>query len=477
MSDIKTKALSGVMWGGVERFSMRGAQFLVNLILARLLSPEEFGLIAMLTVFMAISEVFIDGGFSTALIRQKSSSEADFSTVFYINLTISILFYLLLFLSAPYIASFYNQPELCLITRVYTFNLVINSLVAVNKVKLIIAVDFKTQTKISLISVLLSGVIAICCAYRGYGVWALVVQMLLNSFLNVLLSFYYIKWKPRLLFSSDSFKRLFGFGSKLLGASLIDKSYYQCYKLVIGKFFAPANLGLYDQAVQFSSFPYNNIGGVICRVALPVFSKFQDDKAQLLSVYNRFIRVLTFMIFPIVMGVCGISEPLIDILLTSKWSGCVIYLQILCFASLFESFIGLNLNLLFVTGRSDVVLRLVMIKKIVGITVLVISLYWGLIGVCVGRAFCCIYDSVLHAYSTKRILGVSLLSQFKEVSPQLLLSLIIMIIGMIITQLIHNSYIACLTIIVISILFYYFAVSLFKLTAWQDLRLIISKKC
>ncbi len=243
-SNLKKKTVNGVIWSFVERFSVQGVVFVLDLIIARIIGPDNYGLIALLAIFMTVSQVFIDGGFSSALIQRKSRTEADYSTVFYINLGISIFIYVLLFLAAPLIASFFGQPILSSITRVYSFNLVLNSLVAVNRTKLTIAVDFKTQSKISFYSALLSGIVGVVLALLGYGVWSLVVQALVLAGLNVLLSFYFVRWYPRSRFSTKSFKSLFSFGSKLLIANIISATYSKAYDVVIGKKYDETSLGL-----------------------------------------------------------------------------------------------------------------------------------------------------------------------------------------------------------------------------------------
>ena len=282
MSSLKTQTLSGLIWGFAEKFSVQVVQFVLTIFLARLLSPSEYGLIAMLTIFIAISQVFIDSGFSSALIQSQEKKDEDFNTVFIINLSISVLCYILLFVSAPYIAQFYSQPLLCSILRIYSLNMVLNALVAVHKTKLVIKVDFKTQSKISFIAVLLSGIIGIVCALNGLKVWSLVIQTLSLGILNVVLYNYFVKWFPNFTFSKESFRRLFSFGSKLLMASLIGTIYNNIYSLVIGKKFPPEYLGNYSRGHQFSYFITDNISGILQKVTFPILSQIQNSDEQLL---------------------------------------------------------------------------------------------------------------------------------------------------------------------------------------------------
>ena len=328
-NDLKDKTVRGVAWSFVERFSVQGVTFALELIIARLVGPENFGLIAMLAIFMSVSQVFIDGGFSSALIQRQERSEADFSTVFYINIAISLVLYAALFVGAPAIARFFNQPILEPVTRVYSLNLVINSLVAVNKTKLTIAVDFKTQSKISFFSALLSGLFGVSLALMGWGVWALVWQTLVSAVLNVLISFYYVRWFPRAPFSTLSFHRLFAFGSKLLVANLISALYAKIYDLVVGKKFSSGLLGLYSRADKFNQFASSNISGILQRVSFPVLSEIQDDDARLLGAYRQYLQMSALVVFPLIMGLCGIARPLIQLLLGQEWMGCVPLMQIL----------------------------------------------------------------------------------------------------------------------------------------------------
>lgn len=466
--DLKSKVTRGVIWSAVERYSVKGVEFLLFLILARLLTPHDYGLIGMLAIFMALSQVFIDGGFSSALIQKKDRNEDDYSTVFYINFGISVVIYVILFFGAPLIASFYDQPLLKPITRIYSLNLIINSLVAVNKVKLVVAVDFKTQSKISLASAIFSGLAGIICAYKGMGVWALVVQMLVKSVLNFLLSFYYVRWYPKLLFSSASFHRLFSYGSKLLVASIIHSIYANIYNLVIGKQFASATLGLYTRAQQFTSFVGTNLSGVLQRVSFPVLSEIQDDNDRLLSAYKKYIRVSTWVAFPLIFGLCGVAKPMIVVLLTEKWAPCVPYLQILCFAALWECVTGVNLNLLYVKGRSDWVLRLEIVKKSIAFSILAVSLFFNMYVICLGQAVYSLIALALNTHYTRKLFNFGFFAQMRELLPQLLLALFMMGVCLLLTKLITTPVIS-LTVSVLSGALIYLAGSHFlKLYGYQE---------
>lgn len=453
-TDLKAKTINGVFWSAVERYSVQGVHFLLQLIIARILTPHDYGLIGMLAIFMSLSQVFIDGGFSNALVQKKDRTDEDFSTVFHINFAISLFIYALLFVSAPLIAEFYNQPLLSPVTRVYSLNLIINALAAVNKVKLVVAIDFKTQSKISFISAVLSGFVGVACAYCGLGVWALVSQILVNSLLNVVLSYYYVRWIPKLFFSAKSFHRLFRYGSKLLVASIINSVSANLYNLVIGKFFSSSTLGLYTRGQQFASFAGTNVSGILRRVAFPVLSELQDDDERLIAAYQKYIKVVSWAAFPVLLGLCGVAKPMIIVLLTAKWAACIPYLQILCFAMLWDCVTIVNLNLLYVKGRSDWVLKLEVIKKTTAFVILLVSMNFGIYAICMGQALYSLVAFFMNTHYTNKLFGYGFFSQMKELMPQFVLSLVMMAICMTLAELISHPMLALLVSVITGVFVY-----------------------
>lgn len=473
---LKNKAVNGVIWSFIERFSVQGVVFVLDLIIARLIGPDNYGLIAMLAIFMSISQVFIDGGFSSALIQRKERSEADYSTVFYINFGISILTYLALFFAAPAIADFFNQPILASITRVYSLNLVLNSLVAVNRTKLTIDVDFKTQSKISFFSAVLSGIVGVAMALLGCGVWSLVVQALVQAALNVLFSFYYVRWFPRAGFSKESFQSLFSFGSKLLIANLISALYSKAYDVVIGKKYDKGSLGLFSRADKFNQFASSNISGVLQRVSFPVLSSIQDDDERLRRAYRKYIQVSALVVFPIILGMCGIARPMIEALLGTEWMGCVTMLQILTFAYLWDCVVMVNLNLIYVKGHSDYVLRLEIIKKTIAFSILLVTLFFDLTVICCGRVVYSIIAFYLNTYYTKKLLNYGFLTQIKELMPIIAMSLVVAGLGLTISWLIDSAIIALIVSLIICPLAYVGMCYVFKVEAFHELILIAKNK-
>lgn len=467
---LRKQTVSGVMWSFIERFSVQGVQFIITIIMARILTPADYGLIGMLAIFMGVSQVFIDGGFSKALIQAKEKDECDYSTVFYINLGISILFYAILFFAAPYIAAFYNQPLLTPITRVYTFNLVINSLAAVNRTILVIRVDFKTQSKISLASAFVSGLVGIYCAYTGWGVWSLVVQMMTSAVMNVLLGFFYVRWFPLLQFSVQSFKKLFAFGSKLLVASVISTIYDNIYTLVIGKRFPPADLGYYSRAHQFADLTGTNISGILARVCFPVLSKIQDDDVRLLTAYKKYIKMTAFIMFPVILLLSGIAKPLILTILGTKWAPSIQLLHIIPLAFLFNGIVTINLNLLYVKGRSDLVLRLEIIKKSIAFTILFISMFYSLTVICLGLVLYSLIGFYLNTIYTKKLLNYGFFKQIKDFWPYLLASISIMVEGIVIGEIIDNHLVSLIISIVVGGITYLGICHATHLFAYEEVR-------
>lgn len=424
MSSIASKSIHGIIWSAVERFSLQGVQFLIGIVLARLLSPSDFGMIGMLTIFLSVSQTFVDCGFSNALIRQKNVSSADYGTAFVVNFVISLAAFGVLFGIAPFVASFYNMPELLPIMRSIAVTLIINALYTVHKVRLTKKVDFKTQSKASFSAALISGVFGIILAYKGFGVWSLVYQAICNSVLNLLFMTILLKWFPKPMFCKRSFHDLFGFGSKLLVASVISSIYSNLYNIVIGKQFSASNLGYYTRADQLGRFPSQNIDSIFSRVTFPILSQLQDDSERLKSVYIKYLRVSCFLVFPLMMGLAALSDPLIFLLLGDKWRPSVVLLQILCFGLMLDPICNINLNLLYVKGRSDLVLKLEVVKKTAAVLILVVSLPFGLVGLCFGKSIYGLVATLLNMVYTKKFIELSMWNQVKIVLPSLLLSIV-----------------------------------------------------
>ena len=421
-TSLKQKTVSGIWWSGIERFAVQGIQFLIQILMARLLLPSDYGIIGMLAIFMAISQSLIDSGFSNSLMQKKDRNVADYSTVFYFNIVIGIIAYLIMFILAPYIANFYDTPMLVSITKVVAINLFISSMAVVQRAKLTINVDFKTQAKASIVAVIIGGFVGIIMAYKGYGVWALVVQSLLTNGVDTILLWIYAHWRPQWLFSYKSFRRLFSFGSKLLFAGLLDTIYRNIYTIVIGKRFSAQDLGYYTRADQFAQFPSANLSGIFNRVTYPILCDLQDDNDRLRKVYQQYLRMSAYLVFPLMIGLCVLAEPLIRVVLTDKWDFAIGLLQILAIAYMWYPIHAINLNLLQVKGRSDLFLRLEIIKKIIGVCILIITIPLGIRVMCVGVVVSSWIALFINTYYTGKIIRVGFYMQMKDLLPVIILS-------------------------------------------------------
>lgn len=472
---LRSKTISGIFWSAIERFSLQGVQFVINIVMARLLLPSDYGMIGMLTVFLQVSQTFIDGGFANALIQRKDRTEIDFSTVFYFNIFVSVLFYILIFISAPLIADFYKMPGLEDVARVIALTLIISSLSAVHKTKLTIDIDFKTQSKISLTAALISGGIGIWMAYGNFGVWALVTQMLVNSILQTVLYYLLSHWSPLKMFSRNSFKTLFSFGSKLLVSSLIHTIYYNLYSIVIGKRFSAADLGYYTRAEQFAIFPSSNVNSIISRVTFPILSEIQDNNERLASAYRKYIRLASFIIFPLMIGLATLAKPLIILLLTEKWIGIVVLLQILCLDWMLDHLSIINLNLLYVKGRSDWALRLEVVKKTIATIILFSSIPFGIIGMCWGRVLYSVIATYLNSHYTKTLIGLSLKTQIKDILPSLVIATLMGGVVYVITVLLSNVIWQLLVGVIVGAGCYLSISKLCKMESLDDLLSLIKK--
>lgn len=414
---LKHKTVKGVVWTSVDRFANQGVSFVFSIVLARLLSPSDYGIIAMTAIFFSVAGCFIDSGFGSALIRKKDRTEEDLYTCFFFNVVVSIACYMLLFLCAPLIAKFYNQPILTAIIKISGLNLVIGAFAGVSGAMFSYKLDFKTPAIISLICNIVSGLVGVIVAYLGYGIWALVWQGVVSGTLRSLLTIVASKFHPKFAFSKKSFHYLFSYGSKLTLSYLIGTFYENIYPIFIGKFYKPSQLGNYTRALGWAQLPSSNITGVIQKVTFPVLAEIQDDSQRLAFNYRRLLRLSAFVVFPLMVGLSAVASPLIRVVLTSKWDGCIIYLQIVCFALMWYPIHAINLNLLEVKGRSDLFLRLEIIKKIVGLCIMFVAIPFGVEAMCWSMIVSSIICLFINTYYTGKIIHVSFWMQMKDVLP------------------------------------------------------------
>lgn len=426
---LKDKTVKGLAWSSIERFSTMFIQLTVNIVLARILMPEDFGMVAMLAVFIQFSQAFIDSGFSNALIQRKDRTNVDYCTVFYFTVAVSTFLYILLYVAAPYISDFYNMPQLTHVARVLGLGLVIGSLAAVHKTKLSIELKFKVQAVISLLSAIISGAVSITMAYNGFGVWALVMQSLVSLGSQTLLVYLLgTRWMPSLIFSVRSFKELFGYSSKLLLSSLLHLLYRNLYPIVIGKRYAATDLGYYNRADLLSSMSIQSITLVLSKVAFPIFSTIQDDNAKLRMAYSKYISYASLVVFPAMLGISALAKPLVVVAMTEKWLMAVPMLQILAASCLFDHITSINLNVLYVKGRSDLALKLEIIKKSIAIAILFTMMPFGIIAICWGQFIYNIIATILNTRYTNMLIGLPFKAQMRDFMPYLGCSLLMAVI-------------------------------------------------
>lgn len=445
--------------------------------MARILTPEDYGLVGMLAIFIAVSQSLIDSGFSQALIRKQDRSEIDNSTVFYFNIGVGAILYLILFLSAPLIASFYNEPQLVPITRIIGLSLVFNSLVVVQRALLTINLDFKTQAKASFVGVIISGSLGITMAYTGFGVWAIVWQQISNLAVVTVLLWILSRWKPIWAYSWKSFQELFSFGSKLLASGLLDTIFRNLYLIVIGKFFKASDLGYYTRAHQFTDFASSNITGIFQRVTYPVLCTIQDDDVRLSDVYRRLLRTSAFIIFPLMTGMAAVAKPMVISFLTEKWLFSAILIQILCFSQMWYPVHAINLNLLQVKGRSDLFLKLEIIKKTLTVIVLCITLPMGLIPLCIGTIFSSIIALIINTHYTGKLIHLGFLKQMKDLLPTLILSLATgVVVYLTVTYINMDSWVALSVGVIEGIVLYTGMAKILRFNEFTELITIIRRK-
>lgn len=439
MGELKDKAISGVKWNAIGRFSTQGVNFIIGLILARLLSPSDYGVVGMVGIFFAIAQTFIDSGFGSALIRKNDCTDTDYSTAFYFNVIVGLVCCILLWIASPFIADFFNTPILKDLVKVMSLNMFVSSFAIVHGTKLTHAVDFKSQSIIKLITAIISGVCGVLMAYKGFGVWSLVYQQLIATGLRVVLLYVVTKWLPKLEFSKGSFKYLFNFGSKILAASLLHTIYANMTTMIIGKFYSAKDLGYYSRGESLATYPSTNITGILQSVTYPVLSKIQDDDEHLIQSYRKLISMTSLVIFFGMFLLAALAKPLIVTLLTDKWLDAVIYLQIFCFAYMFDHICALNLNILYVKGYSNLVLKLEVIKKTISISMILAAVPFGVMAICIARALYTQIAVVINTYYTGKLFGLGYVKQVKDFSKYLIYSIIAVIPAFLITLInVHN---------------------------------------
>ena len=453
-NNLRQKTFSGFIWSFCETIFLQGLGFIQGIIMARLLLPSDYGLIAMISIFFSISYCFIDSGFSIALIRKKNRSNIDYSTVYVTNIFLSFIFASTLCICSPLIANFYHEPILSKITCINALLMFVGSFISVQSTRLSINLKFKTKSIINIKTTILTGIFSIILAYLGYGVWALIYPNFLSIFIRAILFWHYQHWFPGFKFSFKTCKYFFSFGSKLLISGLLNTLYNNIYPIVIGKKFSATDLGYYSRADGYAALPSTTITGMLSRVTFPVLCEIQDNEERLEQAYRRLLRVSAYVVFPCMVGLAALARPLVITIITEKWENSIIYLQLLCFSLMWYPIHAINLNLLQVKGRSDLFLRLEVIKKIIGIGILCISIPLGLIYMCIGRIFSSIICLTVNTYYTGKLIHVGFFMQMKDLFPTLFYSFSMGIIVWICNQFISSLYLQIIVGALVGITYY-----------------------
>lgn len=423
---MQSKIVSGLVWKLMERFGVQGVQFVLQIILARLLDPEHYGVLSLMVIFTSLANIFVQNGFNTALIQNKDVTEEDYSSVLWVSLCVSIGLYVLLFFCAPWIADFYNMPDIIAPFRVLCLMLIPGAFNSVQLAKISREMNFKQVFKSNVAAIVTSGIVGIVLAYLGAGLWALVAQSLVNVIVVCIVMWFTVKWRPRLVCNFSRIKILFSFGWKLLLSSLLDTLYQDLRSLVIGKKYDSGTLGFYNRGKQFPQFVINAVNGAVQSVMLPAMSEKQDNKKQVKSLMRNSMMFSAYIIFPMMAGLAAVAEPLVVLLLTDKWLPSVPYMQIYCFTFAFSPVHACNLQAINAMGRSDLFLKLEIIKKIYGMIVLAIAVFCfetpiaiamtGFITTWIGW--------FVNSYPNKKLLSYSYLEQIMDIIPSLVMALI-----------------------------------------------------
>jgi len=477
-ANLKYQTKKGIHWTFLNQFINYGLQFIVGIIMARILTPGDYGITALPAVFLAIADVFIDGGFGGALVRKQEVSQKDLSTAFYYAISVGVFFYIVIFFAAPLIADFFDTPVLVPLVRVTSLTFLWGPLMTPQNVILKRNLDFKTITRISVTTKILGSAIGLALAFLGYGLWSLVAMNVISNLLELIQKWIKVRWLPTERWSKESFRYLWGYGNKMMLSGLLDNVYKSITPIFVGKYFSPADLGIYNRALGYANLPSQQGTNIIQQVTFPVLSKIQDNNELLARNYRRMLKVSAFVIFPVMLMLSALARPLVLLLISDKWESCIILLQILCFSSMWYPIHAINLNLLQVKGRSDLFLKLEIYKKVISLIILCCSLPFGLIYFCIAGLFNSMISLFINTYYTGKLINVSYFDQLKDLFPIWLLSFITWgaihicnyFVGMIIQSLLVNLILG----VIVGICVYIGLAYLFKMPQLQDVKYMLN---
>ena len=460
---------NNLLWKLLERFGVQGAQFILQIVLARILSPEHYGVLSLMIIFTTLANVFVQSGLNTALIQNKDVKEEDYSSVFWVSLGMAFILYIILFFATPLIARFYQMPEIVAPFRVLALMLIPGAFNSVQVAKISREMKFKLIFQSNIIAIVVSGIAGIAVALMGGGLWALVVQTMLNVFMVCIVMLFTVEWKPKFIFQLHIVKILFSYGWKLLVSSLLDTLYQDLRSLIVGKKYNEKTLGYYNRGKQFPQFIISSINGAVQSVLLPTMSSKQDDKAQVKKLMRNSIMLSSYIIFPMMAGLAGIASPLIGLLLKDKWLPCVPYLQLYCFSFAFWPVHTCNLQAINAMGRSDLFLKLELIKKGYGVVVLIaaVLLFDSPIAIAATGLISTLLSTFVNAYPNKKLIGYSYSEQLLDILPSMLASIAMCAIVLFVGTLGFNLIVTLIMQILSGVVSYLIISVIFKMKSYN----------
>lgn len=473
---LKHKTKKGIYWTFFNAFATNGLQFVVGIIMARLLSPSDYGITALPAVFIAVANIFISGSFTNAMIRKIELKEEDLSTAFIYSTFVGVVCYAILFFSAPLIADFYEVPVLIPLLRVTALTFIWSPLTTPQNIIMQRKLDFKTLTKIAITTNIIGAIVGISLAFMGYGLWALVASSVISSIVTAVLAWFAVRWLPSTGWSKKSFSYLWDYGNKMMASSLLDTIYGNIAPIIIGKYYSTADLGVYNRAKSYASLPSQQGTSVIQQVTFPVLSKIQNDDVVLATNYRRMLKASAFVIFPVMTLLAALAKPFIVILVTDKWIGSVILLQLLCFSRMWYPIHAINLNLLQVKGRSDLFLKLEIWKKVIGLTVMVCTLPFGLIYFVAAGIASSFISLFINTYYTGKLINVGFIKQMHDLLPTYGLSLLIFCVVLGMNQFVDNLWTQLILGGIVGTGLYLGLAILFKFSELQDVKYMLNRK-
>lgn len=474
---LKDKTIRGVGWSAADSILGQGVTFIVGIVLARMLSPAEYGMIGIVLIFTTVLSGIVDSGFSNALIRQKETTDDDYNTMFITNMVISVLMYVLLYTCAPLISDFFKHPELTAVTRITGLILILQALSIIQVTILTKRIDFKTKTKASLISAIISGVIGIVMAFSGYGVWALVGQQISKQFVFTVCLWILNRWWPNFTFRWNSFRYMWGFGWKLMLSGMLNNVWNQLYQVVVGKFYSPTTLGQYTRSSEYASIFSSNLTGIIQRVTYPVLAETQDDNARMVAAYRKIIKTTMFVTAMCMISIGAIAEPMIYSLIGKQWHQAATFLPLICISMSLYPLQAINLNMLQVQGRSDIFLILEILKKIIGVGPICLGIFVDIYWMLAGSIVTGIISFFLNSYYTGRTLGYSSWQQLKDIAPSYMIALIIALSVYFLKFLPMNCYMVLVVQLIVGTMVFFIVCEVWKREEYLELKNIAMDYC